>query len=233
MKLFSRSRAGRSGRTSGPINPFVRPENRPTDLRLVDRFQFLPRAVRAFLTRHSVIMWCIVGCDPDVGGALAVITGHNVGFIDTVRIFDCPTQTVMVNRRPRERMCVDGMVALVRGLDLPARTVAHLEVGGGRSAYNAQTCFVQGSATGTWHGVLVSHDFDVRLVAASTWKWALNSRVGGHHATKATVATWQRSCSRRQTMMSLPFSGARRTTVGRKPCSSPRTVTGQMGIVMC
>ena len=125
MKLFSRSRAGRSGRTSGPINPFVRPENRPTDLRLVDRFQFLPRAVRAFLTRHSVIMWCIVGCDPDVGGALAVITGHDVGCVNTVRIFNCPTQTVMVNRRPRKRVCVDGMVALVRELDLPAGTVAH------------------------------------------------------------------------------------------------------------
>ena len=119
-------------------------------------------------------MWCIVGCDPDVGGALAVITGHDVGCANTVRIFNCPTQTVMVNRRPRERICVDGMVALLRGLDLPARTVAQLEVGGGQSAYNAQTCFAQGAASGTWHGVLVSHDLDVRLVAASTWKWALN-----------------------------------------------------------
>jgi len=118
-------------------------------------------------------MWCIVGCDPDVGGALAVITGDDLGCVDTVRIFDCPTQTVMVNRRPRKRVCVDGMVALVRELALPAGTVAHLEVGGGRSVYNAQTCFVQGAASGTWHGVLVSHDFDVRLVAASTWKWAL------------------------------------------------------------
>ena len=72
-------RAGRSGRTAGPKKPFVRPENRPTDLRLVDRFQFSPRAVRAFPTFRSVIMWCIVGCDPDVGGALAVITGHDVG----------------------------------------------------------------------------------------------------------------------------------------------------------
>ena len=33
---------------------------------------------------------------------------------------------------------------------------------------------MQGAASGTWHGVLVSHDLDVRLVAASTWKWALN-----------------------------------------------------------
>ena len=146
--LFSQSRAGRSGRTSGPINPFVRPENRPTDLRLVVRFQFSPRAVRAFPTFRSVIMWCIVGCDPDVGGALAVITGHDIGCVDTVRIFDCPTKTEMVNHRHRERVCVDGMVKLVRELNLPAGTVAHVEVGGGRGLYASQSCFVQGAASG-------------------------------------------------------------------------------------
>jgi len=61
-------------------------------------------------------MWCIVGCDPDVGGALAVITSHDVGIVDTERIFDCPTKTVMVNHRRRKRVCVDGMVAFVREL---------------------------------------------------------------------------------------------------------------------
>ena len=167
--IFFQSRGnGPSGRTSSPKNPFVRPENRPNDLRLVDQFQFSPRAVRAFPTFRSVIMWCTVGCDPDVGGALAVITGHDVGLADTVRIFDCPTQTVMVNRRPRKRMYIDGMVALVRELDLPSGTVANVEVGEARSAYNAQTSSVQGEASGTWLGVLVSHNFDVCLLAAST-----------------------------------------------------------------
>ena len=139
-------------------------------------------------------MWCIVGCDPDVGGALAVITGDDLGCVDTVRIFDCPTQTVMVNRRPRKRVCVDGMVALVRELNLPAGTVAHLEVGGGRSAYNAQTCFVQGAASGQWIGVLKSHDFDVRLVAASTWKWALKlarrGQVRDKNASRELAKRW-------------------------------------------
>ena len=118
-------------------------------------------------------MWCIVGCDPDVGGALAVITGDDLGCVDTVRIFDCPTKTEMVNHRHRKRVCVDGMVKLVRELDLPAGTVAHVEVGGGWGLYASQSCFVQGAASGQWIGVLKSHDFDVRLVAASTWKWAL------------------------------------------------------------
>ena len=118
-------------------------------------------------------MWCIVGCDPDVGGALAVITGDDVGSVDTVRIFDCPTKLEYVRGKARTRVCVDGMVDLVRELDLPAGTVAHLEVGGGRSLYASQSCFVQGAASGQWLGVLVSHGLDVRLVAASTWKWAL------------------------------------------------------------
>ena len=118
-------------------------------------------------------MRCIVGCDPDVGGALAVITFDDVGNVDTVMIFDCPTKPVDVNGKARTRVCVDGMVKLVRELDLPAGTVAHLEVGGGRSLYASQSCFVQGAASGQWLGVLVSHGLDVRLVAASTWKWAL------------------------------------------------------------
>ena len=65
-------------------------------------------------------MWCIVGCDPDVGGALAVITFDDVGNVQTVRIFDCPTKPVDVNGKARTRVCVDGMVKLVRELDLPA-----------------------------------------------------------------------------------------------------------------
>ena len=178
-------------------------------------------------------MWCIVGCDPDVGGALAVITGHNVGFVDTVRIFDCPTQTVMVNRRPRERMCVDGMVALVRGLDLPARTVAHLEVGGVRARTTRRHVSCRGRPPGRGTACWCPTTSMCAWWPPPRGSGRLISRVGGHHATKTTVATWQRSCSRHQTMMSPPFSGARRTTVGRKPCFSPRTVTGQMRIVMC
>ena len=88
-----------------------------------------------------------------------------------MRIFDCPTKPVDVNSKARTRVCVEGMVKLVRELD--PGTVAHLEVGGGRSLYASQSCFVQGAASGQWLGVLVSHGLDVRLVAASTWKWAL------------------------------------------------------------
>ena len=65
------------------------------------------------------------------------------------------------------------MVALVREFNLLAGTVAHLDVGGAQRTFGAQECFVQGAASGMWHDVLEAHDFDVRLVAAFTWKWAL------------------------------------------------------------
>ena len=59
MKLFSRSRAGRSGRTSGPINPFVRPENRPTDRpaprRSVSVFAARRPSVSHFSLGHHVV----------------------------------------------------------------------------------------------------------------------------------------------------------------------------------
>ena len=139
-------------------------------------------------------MRCIVGCDPDVGGALAVITSDDVGNVDTVRIFDCPTKPVDVNGKARTRVCVDGMVKLVRELDLPPGTVAHLEVGGGRSLYASQSCFVQGAASGQWLGVLVSHGLDVRLVAASTWKWALKlarrGQVRDKNASRELAKRW-------------------------------------------
>ena len=109
-------------------------------------------------------------------------------------IFDCPTKSVDVNGKARTRVCVDGMVKLVRELDLPPGTVAHLEVGGGRSLYASQSCFVQGAASGQWLGVLVSHGLDVRLVAASTWKWALKlarrGQVRDKNASRELAKRW-------------------------------------------
>ncbi len=80
----------------------------------------------------------------------------------------------------------------------------------------AQTCFVQGVASGTLHGVLVSHDFDVRLVAASTWKWALKlARRGAPHDKNESrdLANRRIGCSL-MSLMSPTFSGSRSTKVG-------------------
>jgi len=105
------------------VRPARKSANRPSLRARDDRFHFSRAGVRAF-PPSSVNMWCIVGCDPDVGGALAVITGQDVRSVDTVSIFDCPTKPVDVRGKARTRVCVDGMVALVRKLDLPPGTVA-------------------------------------------------------------------------------------------------------------
>ena len=119
--------AGRSARTSRSSGPRIARPTFSLDFgSSFPRFSY-PRA-RPSVSSSSVNMWCIVGCDPDVGGALAVITGDDVGNVELVRIFDCPTKPVDVNGRARMRVCVDGMAAFVRELDLPPGTVAHLEV---------------------------------------------------------------------------------------------------------
>ncbi len=141
-------------------------------------------------------MWCIVGCDRTSEARSPSSPVDDVGCVDTVRIFDCPTQTVMVNRRPRKRVCVDGMVALVRELDLPAGTVAHPEVGGGRSAAQRADMFRAGS----------SHRDVARRAGVPRLRCALGGRLhvevgaearasGSSHATKTKVATWRTGCS--------------------------------------
>ena len=69
-------------------------------------------------------------------------------------------------------VCVDGMVALLRELQPPPEPSpnsrwAWAQLGSTPShVLEAAPCTKPFSA-------LVSHDSDVRLVAASTWKWAL------------------------------------------------------------
>lgn len=62
--------------------------------------------------------WVLLGCDSDVGGALAVLKGPSVGVIAAVDVLDAPTVKVEVNGKPRVRLCVEqmaGCVGCVRG----------------------------------------------------------------------------------------------------------------------
>ena len=113
-----------AGRTIGPD---VRPEKAVRPARKSAKPPRSRRSVSVFArARPSVSpvnMWCIVGCDPDVGGALAVITGHDVGSIQTARIFECPTKTEMVNHRQRKFCFISERYTPVR-LSRRARSLA-------------------------------------------------------------------------------------------------------------
>ena len=117
--------------------------------------------------------WILLGCDSDAGGALAVVRGPRTGIVASVDVIDVPTVKVEVNGRPRVRLAVDGVVALVAAQRFPAGTTVHLEEGGVEYGFSAQTAFVQGYNFGLWKGVLAAAGLTVNVVKPQAWKWAL------------------------------------------------------------
>ena len=118
--------------------------------------------------------WSLVGVDPDVNGALIVLSGPTAGVVELPLFsFDCPTKPTQVNRRTRNRHDIDEMSSSARALQLPRGTVAYLEQGGARPDFAAQRSYKQGEGVGYWHGVLASAGLDVRLVEPRRWKNAL------------------------------------------------------------
>ena len=118
--------------------------------------------------------WSIVGVDPDVNGALIVLSGPTAGDVETQLFFiDCPTKPTQVNRKTRNRHDPNAMSIHTRTLQLPCGTAAYLEQGGTRPSFGAQRSYKQGEGVGYWHGVLVGEGLDVRLVVPKRWKTAL------------------------------------------------------------
>ena len=118
--------------------------------------------------------WSIVGVDPDVNGALIVLSGPTAGDVETPLFFiDCPTKPTQVNRKTRNRHDPNAMSIHTRALQLPRGTAAYLEQGGTRPEFGAQRSYKQGEGVGYWHGVLVGEGLDVRLVVPKRWKTAL------------------------------------------------------------
>ena len=93
--------------------------------------------------------------------------------------------------------------------------------------------FCAGRFSGHWLSMLVSHGFDVRLVAASTWKWVLKlarrGQVRDKNASRELATKWFAN-THNQVAASIKRG---RTTVGLKPCSSSRTVTGHRRDTVC
>ncbi|KAK9735929.1 hypothetical protein RND81_04G238600 [Saponaria officinalis] len=68
----------------------------------------------------------VVGVDPDVSGALAVLKSDNSGII-SAEVFDSPFVQVSVGKRLRKRLDARSIVQLVQSFDAPTGTVAYLE----------------------------------------------------------------------------------------------------------
>jgi hypothetical protein len=109
--------------------------------------------------------WSIVGVDPDVNGALFVLTGPAAGVVETpLFLIDCPMNPTLVGGKTRTRHDPDHMSVHARALQFPRGTAAYLLQVGTRPEFAEQRSYKQGEGVGYWHGVLASEGFDVRLV---------------------------------------------------------------------
>eukprot|EP00268_Persea_americana_P060725 TRINITY_DN7605_c0_g1_i2.p1 TRINITY_DN7605_c0_g1~~TRINITY_DN7605_c0_g1_i2.p1 ORF type:complete len:266 (+),score=55.37 TRINITY_DN7605_c0_g1_i2:158-955(+) len=68
---------------------------------------------------------CVIGIDPDISGALAVLKGNGVGF--SAQVFDTPHLQVLVGKRVRKRLDARSIVQLLRSFAVPEGTIAYIE----------------------------------------------------------------------------------------------------------
>ncbi|GAB2277088.1 hypothetical protein Dimus_011797 [Dionaea muscipula] len=113
----------------------------------------------------------VIGVDPDVSGALALLKGDRLGC--SAQIFDAPHLKVMVGKRTRRRLDAKSIVQLVQGFEAPVGTVAYIEQSIPFPQDGKQGWWSGGFNYGLWIGVLVASGFSVVPVPSMVWKNSL------------------------------------------------------------
>lgn len=117
----------------------------------------------------SELDW-VVGIDPDVSGALAVLKPDSDGGDYCAQVFDTPHLKVMVGTRARKRPNTRAIVQLLQSLNAPHGTTAYLEQSTPFPKDGKQGWWSGGYGYGLWTGVLVASGFSVVPVPACVWK---------------------------------------------------------------
>ncbi|KAJ0045179.1 hypothetical protein Pint_05507 [Pistacia integerrima] len=115
----------------------------------------------------------VMGVDPDLSGALAVLkTDHTVinSGIDILQVFDTPHLPVLVGGRVRKRLDAKSIVLLLRRLDAPVGTTAYIEQSIPYPKDGKQGWWSGGFGYGLWIGILVASGFSVVPVPSAMWK---------------------------------------------------------------
>ncbi|KAJ6409274.1 hypothetical protein OIU84_008883 [Salix udensis] len=120
------------------------------------------------LTRNNVGSSWVMGIDPDVSGALALLKIDESGC--SAQVFDSPHLKVMVGKGIRKRLDVKSIVQLIRSLDAPIGTTAYLEQSTPFPQDGKQGWWSGGFGYGLWIGVLVASGFSVVPVPSMKWK---------------------------------------------------------------
>ncbi|KAH9317813.1 hypothetical protein KI387_019582, partial [Taxus chinensis] len=110
----------------------------------------------------------VLGIDPDVGGAVALLKPEDSG--STAQVYDAPTVQVCVGRRTRKRLDTRSIVSLLCGLGVPKGSPAYLEQSIPFPRDGKQGWWANGFGYGLWIGILVSLGFSVIPIPSMVWK---------------------------------------------------------------
>ncbi|KVH87582.1 hypothetical protein Ccrd_025139 [Cynara cardunculus var. scolymus] len=149
----------------------------------------------------------VIGIDPDVSGALAVLKlddsarsaqGRSLSqsceaqkqswrsiCIPTPehsKVYDSPNVKVLVGNRVRRRLDTKAMVQLLRSLNLPIGTTAYIEQSLPFPADGKQGWWSGGFNYGLWIGVLVASE--VSVVPVPSMRWKQEFKLCGNGSTK-------------------------------------------------
>lgn len=116
---------------------------------------------------HDGSDW-VIGIDPDVSGALALLRTDRVGC--SAQVFDSPYVQMLVGKRVRKRLDPKSIVQLVTSLEAPMGTVAYIEQSTPFPKDGKLGWWGGGFGYGLWIGILVASGFSVVPVSSSLWK---------------------------------------------------------------
>lgn len=110
----------------------------------------------------------VIGIDPDLSGALAVVKSDDSSC--SAQVFDSPHLIVPVGKRLRKRLDARSIVEMVRSLEAPLGSTAYIEQSIPFPQDGKQGWWSGGFGYGLWIGILVSSGFSVVPVPSILWK---------------------------------------------------------------
>ncbi|KAK8513393.1 hypothetical protein V6N13_002139 [Hibiscus sabdariffa] len=119
-------------------------------------------------TRTNADSTWVIGIDPDLSGAMALLKTDSSGC--SAQVFDSPYLPVQVGKRIRKRLDARSIVHLLKSLEAPIGTTAYIEQSIPFPRDGKQGWWSGGFGYGLWIGVLVASGFSVIPVPSLSWK---------------------------------------------------------------
>uniref|UniRef100_A0A1J3CGR8 Holliday junction resolvase MOC1, chloroplastic n=1 Tax=Noccaea caerulescens TaxID=107243 RepID=A0A1J3CGR8_NOCCA len=124
----------------------------------------------------------IIGIDPDLSGALALLKIDHILGSSEAQVFDTPHLPVLFGKRVRKRLDAKSILELIRSLEIPSGSRAYIEQSIPFPKDGKQGWYSGGFGYGLWIGTLVASGFSVVPVPSSVWK--KHFQLAGGNSTK-------------------------------------------------